>query len=214
MFWWSRKKPLSTAQRWALAAGGILTRRNSEPFDELRFKCGRAASRGTLRDWWEAANADELTKILDWLYEEGHRAGCARLCDSPTLSRNRPFDAGTEDPSDLYTFVSANLSELKASGLVAWDLSRLVNVARWGYTADFIQEAEAWNWLFRAARKLQQSFDSWKALGQDFLLGVEFWMRSNQIAVKFDDLRKAHEWLLSDAESPWRQLPWTTPLSE
>ena len=211
MFWWSKKKSLPPARQWALGAGGILTTLNSESFDKLRFECGPAASRESLRDWWSVNDPQELTNTLHWLWEEGHRTGCERLCRSLPPTGNRSFIAPNQDSSGLYAFMSSNLEELKASGLVGWDLSRLVNVARWGYTAAFIPESEAWIWISHAAQELQRSYRSWEALGRDFLLGYEFWRRSTGANVDFD-LNSLYDWLLSDPESPWCRLAWDTPL--
>jgi hypothetical protein len=90
-------------------------------------------------------------------------------------------------------------------------LSRLVNVARWGYTAGLMPKADAWSWIMLAARKLQTSFRSWQSLGQDFILGCEFWALSTG-ATEEIDLAPSYNWLVSSPESPWVQLPWETPL--
>jgi hypothetical protein len=211
MFWWRKKKSLPPARLWALAAGGILTKLNSEPFDKLRFECGRADSLASLREGWSVNDSQELTNTLHWLWEEGHRTGCDKLCRSLPQAGNRSFIAANQDPASLYAFMSSNLEELKASGLVGWDLSRLVNVARWGYTAAFVDETNAWIWISHAAQELQRSYRSWKALGRDFLLGYEFWRRSTRASVDFD-LNSIYDWLLSSPDSPWRHLAWDTPL--
>jgi hypothetical protein len=209
---WSKKKSLPPERLWALAAGGIQTKFNSEPFDELRFKCGRAASRECLRDWWSVNDTQELTEMLHWLWEEGHRTSCEELCQSLPVPGDPLFNDANHDPTGLYAFMSSNLRELKTSRLVAWDLSRLVNVARWGYTAGFIKEPDAWSWILRAAKELQRSFRSWEALGRDFLLGYEFWWRSTGASVDVEPY-PFYDWLLSDPESPWRRLAWDTPLT-
>jgi hypothetical protein len=212
MFWWRKRKLLSDPQLWALAAGGILTKLNFEGFDELGCQSGQSASRVCLRDWWSVNNRDEFDAILRWLWDEGHGRDCAEICDD----LRRPGEAAafpTEeaDPGGLDAFVSLHLDELEGSRLAGWDLSRLVNVARWGFTAGYIDEAGAWSWVLRAARRIQRSFPSWKALGQDFLLGYEFWRRSTGSEVEID-LAPAYKWLVARPESPWCRLPWDTPL--
>lgn len=210
-FWWWPSKSLSQSRLWALAAGGVHTKFNSEPFDRLRFECGPAHSEICLRDWWGVNGVADLARTLQWLWEEGHSRNCMEFCESmPPPGAGKVLRTGT-DP--VCAFIQSNRVELQTSRLVAWDLSRLVNVARWGYTAAYIDEGEAWSWILLAARKLQQSFRSWAALGRDFVLGYEFWWRIADQS-RDADVERAYQWLLSDRQSPWRQLAWDTPLSD
>jgi len=85
--------------------------------------------------------------------------------------------------------------------LIGWVLSRLVQVARWGRTAGYIDEDEAWRWIVQAARTLQWSYDSWPALGHDFVIGFEFWRRATHTPKAFD-LSPFFNWLKRDPQSP------------
>lgn len=212
MFGWWRKKSLPQARLWALAAGGILTKINSEPFEQLSCTSGPANSRAYLRDGWGVNNPQELTRILEWLWAKGHSKNCLELCQSLDDPTDDWLDHVVPDAAGLRDFLTTNLEELRASRLVGWDLSRLVQVARWGHTAAFIQEDMAWSWIMRAARRLQGSFRSWRALGRDFVLGYEFWWRSISGTCELQ-LAPVQKWLVSNAESPWRKLAWDTPLS-
>jgi hypothetical protein len=144
--------------------------------------------------------------VLKWLWEEGHSRECRELLAALP-------EADEVDPAGFPVFVWSHRDELQTSQLLAWDLCRLIQVPRWGYTADYLEEDDAWSWILHAAQKLQRSFRSWEATGQNFLLGYEFWIRLNE-APDDPDWRRAYEWLVSDPESPWNQLPWNTTLAE
>lgn len=200
---------MSEAQLWGLAAGGILTRLNSEDFGALRCLGGRRASRECLRDAWSVNDDHELTDTLEWLWTEGHGAECREVCRSV-----RRGEYGMDDgPSGFGSFVHSHLEQLEANVLLGWDLCRLINVARWGFTGAYMEEAQAWFWILRAARRVQTAFPSWADFGRDFLLGYEYWRLGT--AAKFDvDLTPHYEWLLKSHESPWKRLAWNTSLSE
>ena len=52
---------------------------------------------------------------------------------------------------------------------------RAVLVARWGYAAGYISEAEAWNYIVPLAQRIQRTFSSWQELGDDYLAGRFTW---------------------------------------
>src|SRR5262249_31427094 len=51
-------------------------------------------------------------------------------------------------------FVRRNHGRFKNGDLVAWDLCRLINVARYGFSAGLLPEEEAWGAILAAARLL------------------------------------------------------------
>ena len=87
----------------------------------------------------------------------------------------------------------------------------------------YLTEDEAWDLIMPGARKLQTTFDSWKDLGENYLIGREFW---SQAETERNGLlyRQVYQRLLDDPASPWNQCAWdlnlkgkggasTTPLS-
>jgi hypothetical protein len=119
MFWSRGGKTHSQARLWGLAAGGILTRLNSENFDRIRFRCGREASRVCLRDWWSVNDPASLQDKLQWLWNRGHSGSCMELCDALSSSNAGQIAAEQGISSALCTFMLGNRNELRASRLVA-----------------------------------------------------------------------------------------------
>jgi hypothetical protein len=91
---------------------------------------------------------------------------------------------------------------------LARDYVHLVAIAGWGYLADYISEDEAWAIIAPAAKRLAESYPSWRDLGRAFLRETE----------ACDPRSSSHcemvlEALLTESTSPWRNVPWETPLA-
>ena len=79
--------------------------------------------------------------------------------------------------------------------------------------AGYFTEEEAWSRITPAARKLQKTFYSWKDLGQNYLIGREFW--SYEETEKNGHLyRDAYQRLLDNPVSPWNIYPWDMELDD
>jgi hypothetical protein len=141
-------------QRWGLAAGGVHTRINDYRFDKLAADCGRQASQLNLRESWNVNSSADLDKILSALYHNGHSALCLAECRNFRVSQNADSDMENDSEKVFHQFMLQNHDKLMEHGLAAWDLARLVNVARWGYTADYIEKDIAWEWIRLASQKM------------------------------------------------------------
>jgi hypothetical protein len=188
----------------------LLTEINHGGYESLWFPFGRETSQDYLREGWDTSGKKDLIRIHDWLVSQGHRVQCALVCRHVHAMEmgEAPYDP--HDPQlELYRWVSTNQQALQASRLVAWDFSRLVNVARWGFTAGYIDENIAWQWILEASRALQESYSTWTEIGEDFLLGFSFWAGGKPPE---DQLIEANKRLCGANDSPWRSTPWRMPL--
>ena len=61
------------------------------------------------------------------------------------------------------------------NSLVGWDYCRYIMLCRCGYQVGFLSEDEAWGRILPMARAIQAAFPSWSELGEDYLVGREFW---------------------------------------
>jgi len=96
-----------------------------------------------------------------------------------------------------------------ANDLLAWDLARAAMTTRHAFLADGLSESEAWGYLLTIALKAQASFDSWREYGDRYRRGRIRW--SNAQHDRFDEIMA---FLVGDARSPWRALPWRLRLDE
>lgn len=216
--------PVLTAgqKSWALATSAILFQRNSDSHDLLAGgprtdqKANRA--REMLRDWWGIQSRSDLLATLRWIERGGHRANFAKL--GATVDRLNPTLVAWVGPwvlpSELGHQVAVIQRHHKAlgdKGILARDYSRYVALCRWGYASGFLSEDETWQAIMPAARLLQRHFTSWSDLGQNYLIGREFWSLSE--AQKSGDLYRAtYQTLISYSGSPWNKLPWELELTD
>lgn len=105
----------------------------------------------------------------------------------------------------LETLKQLEENSLKAQDkkLLAWDGIRLVHLAQWGYLAGYLQESEVWKMTLPTAKKLQESFDSWQDLGENYLSA-----RSQNFSDNIGDemMQEAFLKLLKNPASPWVQV--------
>src|SRR5439155_3150792 len=52
---------------------------------------------------------------------------------------------------------------------------RYIILCRCGYQVGFLSEDEAWGRIMPMARAIQAAFPSWSELGEDYLVGREYW---------------------------------------
>lgn len=211
----------SPARDWALATSAVLTTRNGERHDILggqeRTDTAVAQVRDLLDRWWGVRDRDSLVRLLDWLEREGHRVPFAQL--GADLGRRSPADVATmqadpglpEDVRHQMAVVVREHHQLGAKGLLGWDYARYVSLCRWSYLVGLLSEEEAWARIMSAARRIQATFSSWQELGENYLIGREFWSPTEmrRTGHLYQD---ALQRLLTDPQSPWVRLPWGTSL--
>jgi hypothetical protein len=206
---------------WALATSAILFQRNSDSHDLLaggpRTDQKASRARELLGDWGINSRAD-LLATLRWIERGGHRASFAEL--GATVDRLNPtllaWVAPWVLPSELghqVAVIQRHHRALGDKGILAWDYSRYVALCRWGFASSFLSEDEAWQSIMPAARLLQRHFTSWSDLGQNYLIGREFWSLS-QTRKSGDLYRATYQTLISYSGSPWNKLPWELELTD
>jgi Protein of unknown function (DUF1266) len=220
----ARPLTLTRAQMsWGLAASALLTEHNRGRHDTLSGIAATAQSasdqRGILARWWDVTDRDSLLGVLASLDARGHRQEFADLGEKVVQLSTEDFEALLSNPDlsrDGAQRVSAArkyFRQLGARSLVGWDYARYVSLCRWGYTAGYLNEGEAWQGIMHAAGILRRTFGSWRELGENYLIGREFWSPEETRRVG-DDYRAAFEQLLSDPASPWNRIPWSLEIPE
>jgi len=201
-----RGRSLARWQRWALAAGGPLSAWNRESFYRLSSWFDAAQCRDMLRTGWGIHDASDACRILKWLASEGHTREAIDL-----LQGRRSQDSlACNDPVGRRAFAETHRWEIEQYGLRAWDYGRMICVARWSYSGGLLPEAEAWGWLHRAARLIQESYPSWEEYGRGWQIGYGYWNDGRGVP---PDFNASLDWLRTAADSPWRQLRWEEELS-
>ena len=102
-------------------------------------------------------------------------------------------------------FLREHESRLREYRIVAFDLCRLVGLARTAHRAGYVDEPTAWRFILPAALKLQTTYPSWRALADDFLLGNRYIAEGHQ---SDPSVEGNVEWLKQSPSSPWQMLQW------
>lgn len=214
--------PLTPAQEFGLAAGAVLAEMNGHRHDclpgDLPGQSLQIAMRTVLSDDWDVGGPEQVVETLRWLSEEGHRAEYEEL-------RGQLVDAGPiAEPLALLEEESAKRMSARerqdferkvacVAGhgqrhptILAWDLCRLVSVARFGAGAGYLGDDDAWRWILEAANRLRSTFGSWREMSDNYSVGREFWGDTDSK----EPYEQARVSLLDsgNTESPWNRLPW------
>ncbi|MBL8744160.1 MAG: DUF1266 domain-containing protein, partial [Myxococcales bacterium] len=138
----------SAEQRWVLASQGILT----ELYNANHLRMGGmprplCANFGALflRRDWGVKSRAGAIACIESLLEEGHRHAFAESLGC--------------DPQEI----------------CAWDYVRASAVAGWAYLAYHLEADEAWRFMVEAARKLSESYGSWREVADAYLRARVLW---------------------------------------
>jgi LSD1 subclass zinc finger protein len=185
---------------WGLALAGILTEMNSAHHHELGM-WGRNANTvpwctNSLRDFYGVEDKASFDEMAHWLATAGHSAAARETIAN--LGPNPIEDEPKESIARAYRQL------IERQGLLAWDVGRLVAVTGWAYWAGYVDEDEAWKIILGSAKRVQQTYDSWRAYADAYMLGRLYWSGG----VRHEGTQKAYTKLLGDPSSPWNRLPW------
>lgn len=200
------KSSLTEDQQNMLLYGGILGSRNEDSFNELDGDYYEIKT--TLDEYWGITDSSTAIETLDWLVKEGHRINANEFL---TVLKNGEEDQyeDFEDIKSLYDSCNTMLLEIGVSQdtlnnvktVGAWDYDRIVNVARWSYSAEYITEEQAWSYIQKAREMARSEFNSWDEYFASHVYG-------RSIAYDGDpaELKAVGELLLNDDSSIWNNV--------
>lgn len=204
---------------WALAATGILTEYNHERHDILegvdRTEDNITKHENLLDYWWGIDSRDGLFFVLDWLEQVGHRKRFDEMGQYMNTITDKEFNEmirklPVEDRSS-WKIVKRHWASLGVKSLIGWDFCRYIHLCRRGYLLGYLSEREAWDLILPKARFLQAAFDTWAELGENYLVGRQFWsLERTEASGEF--FRQAYERLINDPGSTWNTIPWNLNL--
>lgn len=216
------REPTEQQKLWALSAAGVLTEVNKDRHD-LLAGCESTPEeldlqKKSLSKWWGIECREDLFRSLRWIEDGGHRQHFEEMGSYlPTIARTEEqynkMISQIDDPEIIneWNVVLRNWHYLGRKSLIGWDYSRYIHLCRRGCLLGLINEKEAWNLIMPVAQLLQQTFDSWEQLGENYLIGREFWSyaRTKENGWYF---LQAYNRLLADSTSPWVTIPWDLKL--
>ena len=199
------KGKLTKEQENALVFGAVLTTRNDMSFDDLEAEEYKDASIQVLRSAWKVTDTATAKETLESLLAEGHRAeGDPMLTELRTpeaAEKNTEEFQAYEDVKknlvDNYGYTAEQVDGIKT--ISAWDYDRLVNVARFSHSADYITEQEMWDYINKAVTQAKNDYNSWEEYFAGVMLG-----RTLVYGQPFADSKAQADKLLKDADSVYK----------
>jgi hypothetical protein len=185
-----KQQQVTGAKGWAIGYAAMLMEKNHSRHDilaadEINFRTV-LLTKIILSHFWGVRNQTELLKTLAWLDEQG---GHRKLFD---IIGKDVSNMGEEQFQSVLAMYGADMEkkqkliiarqyykQLGKKSILGWDYTRCIALCRWGYTVGYITEQQAWDKIMPIARKLQKTFDSWEDLGENYLIGRQFWSYSD-----------------------------------
>lgn len=177
-----------------------------------------------------------LTRLLSGMhsptFELVHPLAVAAAADSTQIDRTRLADehreflralAGFRNYRDISTLVADydawrqaitlgitdDLPQPVQTNTIAWDLARVVLIARGAHTAGYLPEDEAWEYLMSGLATAQRNYRNWRQFGEGFLTGAIFWAATQDLAAAKTHVVQRRQSLFElhiARSSPWRRV--------
>lgn len=199
-------------QLWCLGLSAINTEVNGERHDILQH-ADPHTFQNSLRAWWDIHDRDSYLESIAWLKQEGHRMAFNEhwgitLVTPITEWLQQEAEIKKRDAREHHrlAIVRHYRNQLGSQGIAAWDLGRIVLLARMAFTAGYISEQEAWDTLLEQGAQATRLFNSWYPFAHSYLIGRQYAMRNLDDRTGRNNLQATHR-LLTQPESPWLRYP-------
>jgi len=214
------EKILTGSKAWAIGCSAVLIERNHEQLDTLATrqitKSNVDSVKELLDTFWGIKSNKDLMESLSWLETGGHRRQFDQAVFEVTSLSDEQFKilagkTGNYDGLQKIQLAREYGKKLSKTSILGWDYCRYIAVCRWGYTAGYISEEDAWAKIMPVARELQKTFNSWEGLACNFIIGRQFWSYKETLE-SGPDIEDAVVRLLDMPSSPWNKYPWNMNL--
>ena len=197
--------PLSPGRARGLATAALIVEVNHGRHDLLGAGFPVDDARATLASAWQSGDRASVRRRLVWLENEGDRRRWEAMLRAFEEGDPELEDAAFSNPKLRTELEVINRHGERHRTLVAWDLCRAVALVRFAYAAQFLSEAESWQWVDRFGAMIRSAFNSWREMADNYLVGREFSSGPSD-----RDLQRAYRSLFdpSNTASPWNQIRW------
>lgn len=210
---------------WINATYGIITTVNggdlevvggidsNNVFDVASLKKGLESS-------WDITTKEDADQMITWLMEEGgHNQSLLEeyaYYGFDEYTRDELVEAISEEPKEDQTYFLGLYDAVQDYGnqaIVAWDLSRALQLLSWYYVTDLYTYEEAMDKSLEVAKKLQATYTSWDDMMKSYFYGFQYWNEDDpeDSTSQSYTRRKIYETLKVQEGSPYA-LEWNTAL--
>ena len=179
-----------------------------------------------LTEAWDINDREKALNIVEWLQKEGHRGYYSKiypLIEKSKDVRNEQLRILFEENAEEAILFANNLAECISElgnddfaafndnnlkkGIYAWDLGRLVVIARLLFDIGYINEKTAWSIIDEAYKAAAKEYTSWKELAVAYLIGRGMWNGEN---IVLNGLYVIAKNAFKNAGSPWKYISFST----
>lgn len=208
---------------WVLGAAAVLLERNGLKYEngydrptEQEEPDWKQETTQWMESSWSVTDHDSALYQITSLIDDGKRMKFNRirsfLSSLPVRQQRSVIESiGDPEASAEYRIVYTYHSRLPLAGIAGYDWGRSIFLAHYAKLVGFISPEEFWELALKLSVMIQQSYGSWDEYGTAFNIGRQFFYREwseESAQMYFMYTRK----LLLDKNSPWRTIPWDTPL--
>lgn len=158
----------------AHSSNGVKENRTVTPF---------SLCRETLAGTWDMEDREALLETVEEILETGNQKDFQTAADEVKYLSDGEIADRTRRLSDvdkyMWPYTKALWKKWGKTGIRAWDLCRAATLVEWGYTAGYVTYGEAMELLEPAAAELEEKFDSWEQVYENFLEGYYWCLRED-----------------------------------
>lgn len=159
---------------------------------------------------WDIEDAADLRNTINWLITQGRREEFDQLRNELTPLSEKTRNKYIKDHPNYGKLYLANygLKILPHSGIAAYDTAWSIYLCRVGKALGLLSKHEASEFMFKAAKLAQQSYDDWNEFFNAFHLGSYFGSIDLEVSSnnKYNFLLSLS--LISHKKSPLNKIPW------
>lgn len=212
---------LNTEQYKKLLHGASIFAFDSDYLNDLKSTRSNSTMKDILDEWWDINDKESFFDSVDYLFENGDRGAYAEALritiefpEKQWQSEiNKLADAYETDYNEYCENIKESMNMIQEKNLLkageekidilAWDMGRVIYLARHAKNLNYISEEEAWNVIDKAVSKMQKVYNSWEETARGFMLGRNMWNGDyGQLIVTTNTYRD----LINDPESPFKEI--------
>lgn len=221
-FVFNDKSEISDENYRKLIFASLLSVIDRDYVNDLKSIQSKTVIREILKESWDIQDKDSFYEIVESLFDHGHSIyypECLNIATSFESENERMVAAKALPNSfdeDVYKFVenileSREMIEKKGAlnpnmqriDVLAWDMGRVIYLARLAYSLDFINEREAWIQIDKAVAEMSIQYETWEEIARACMLGRNMWNGDcKQLVLSID----AYMNLVNEQESPLRKI--------
>ena len=187
--------------------------------DSLDTGSEKGEIRNNLAAYYDILDEESALHTLEWLLERGHRvyfdaiklfsAGISPSITDEILTPDERLDT-PRYMKNMKEMIESLIekgyirsqADLQNQSVLAWDMGRLVLIARCCFECGYITEEKAWYYMEEAHKKCCAVYGDWKEFASGYVIGRCMWGGMKQMP---GGVMGIAEGLLRDPESPWQK---------